>query len=61
MKYYDKNKELPYIQYLDINNLYLWKMLRKLPVINFEWVIDTSQFNEDFLKNYNIIKKVMKD
>ena len=61
MKYYDKNKELPYIQYWDINNLYVWTMLRKLPVINFEWVIDTSQFNEDFLKNYNIIKKVMKD
>ena len=61
MKYYDKNKELPYIQYWDINNLYVWTMLRKLPVINFEWVIDTSQFNEDLLKNYNIIKKVMKD
>ena len=61
MKDYDKNKELPYIQYWDINNLYVWTMLRKLPVINFEWVIDTSQFNEDFLKNYNIIKKVMKD
>ena len=61
MKDYDKNKELPYIQYWDINNLYVWTMLRKLPVINFEWVIGTSQFNEDFLKNYNIIKKVMKD
>ena len=61
MKDYDKNKELPYIQYWDINNLYVWTMLRKLPVINFEWVIDTSQFNENFLKNYNIIKKVMKD
>ena len=61
MKDYDKNKELTYIQYWDINNLYVWTMLRKLPVINFEWVIDTSQFNEDFLKNYNIIKKVMKD
>ena len=61
MKDYDKNKELPYIQYWDINNLYVWTMMRKLPVLNFEWVIDTSQFNEDFLKNYNIIKKVMKD
>ena len=61
MKDYDKNKELPYIQYWDTNNLYLWTMLQKLPVINFEWVIDTSQFNENFLKNYNIIKKVMKD
>ena len=22
MKYYDKNKELPYVKYLDVNNLY---------------------------------------
>ena len=28
-------------------------MLQKLPVNNFEWVKDTSQFNEDFIKNYN--------
>ena len=28
-------------------------MLEKLPVINFEWIEDTSQFNEDFIKNYN--------
>ena len=26
---------------------------KKLPVNNFEWITDTSQFNEDFLKNYN--------
>ena len=26
---------------------------RKLPVSNFEWTEDTSQFNEDFMKNYN--------
>ena len=25
----------------------------KLPVSNFEWIEDTSQFNEDFMKNYN--------
>ena len=28
-------------------------MLQKLPVNNFEWIEDTSQFNEDFIKNYN--------
>ena len=27
------------------------KMLQKLPVDNFEWIKDTSQFNEDFIKN----------
>ena len=28
-------------------------MLQKLPVNNFEWIKDTSQFNEDFIKDYN--------
>ena len=53
MKHYDKNKEWSYIQYWDVNNLYDWTMSQKLPVNNFEWIKDTSQFNEDFMKNYN--------
>ena len=28
-------------------------MSQKLPVSNFGWIKDTSQFNEDFIKNYN--------
>ena len=28
-------------------------MSQKFPVKNFEWIKDTSQFNEDFIKNYN--------
>ena len=28
-------------------------MSPKLPVNNFEWIKDTFQFNEDFIKNYN--------
>ena len=28
------------------------EMLQKLPVKNFEWIKDTSQFNEDFIKSY---------
>ena len=28
-------------------------LLQKLPVNNFEWIKDISQFNEDFIKNYN--------
>ena len=28
-------------------------MSQKLPVINFERIVDTSKFNEDFIKNYN--------
>ena len=28
-------------------------MSHKLPVNKFEWMEDTFQFNEDFIKNYN--------
>ena len=53
MKDYDKNKESLYLQYWDVNNLYVWAMSQNLPVNNIEWIKDTSQFNEDFIKNYN--------
>ena len=46
MKGSDVTKELPYIQYWDVNNLYGWAMSQKLPVY-------TSQFDEDFRKIYN--------
>ena len=38
---------------MHINNLYGWSMSQTLPVNNFDWIKDTSQFNEDFIKNYN--------
>ena len=38
LKDYDKNKELSYIQYWDVNSLYGSAMLQKLPIINFEWI-----------------------
>ena len=53
MKDYNKNKELPCLNYWDVSNLYAWEMLQKLPVNNSEWIIGTSQFNEKFTKNYS--------
>ena len=53
MKGYDKNKESSYLQYWNVKNLYSWAMSQKLPVNNFEWIKDTSQLNEDFIKKYN--------
>ena len=53
MKDYDKNKESSYIQYWDKNNLYGWEMSQELTANNFEWIKNTFQFNEDFIKNYN--------
>ena len=53
MKDYDKNKESLYLEYWDVNNLYGWAMSQKLSVNNFEWIEDSSQFNEYFIKKYN--------
>ena len=40
-------------KYCNVNNLYGWTMSAKLPVNKIEWIENTSQFKEDFLKNYN--------
>ena len=53
MRNYDENKELSNLQYWDVNSSYAWAMSQKLTVNNFQWIKDTSQFNEDFIKNYN--------
>ena len=53
---YDKSIESSCLNYLDVNNLYGLPMSQKLPVNNFEWIEDTSQFNEDVIKNYNFLK-----
>ena len=37
----------------DVNNLFGQVILQKLLVNNFEWIEVTSQFSEDFIKNYN--------
>ena len=50
--YYDKNQELSYLKYWDVNNLYGWAMSQKLSGKNFEKIKDTSQF-KDFINNYN--------
>ena len=52
-KKYDKNKELSYLKYWNVNNLGGREISQKLPVNNFEWIEDTSQFNENFKKIYN--------
>ena len=49
MKEYDKNKELSYLKYWDVNNLYGWAMLQELPVNNFESIKDTFQLNKEFI------------
>ena len=49
----DKSKESSYLKYRDANDLKEWTMLQRFPVNKFEWIEKTSQFNEDFINNYN--------
>ena len=37
----------------DIKSLSSLGMLQKLPVNDFEFIVDTSQFIEDFIKSYS--------
>ena len=55
IKNYDKNIESSYIEYLDANILYGWKMSQKLPVNGFKWIEQKklSKFNEEFIKNHD--------
>ena len=53
MKDYDKNKELLYLRYRDVNNLYGWVVSQKLPVNDFKWVENNYKFDEIFMKSYN--------
>ena len=53
MKNYDKNKESPFLKYLDANNLYGCPVTEKLPVDNFKWVKNTSKIDKEFIKNYD--------
>ena len=49
----DYDKESSYLKYWNVNNACAWTMSQKLPVNNFEWIEDTSQFNEYIIKSYD--------
>ena len=44
---------MSYLKYWNVNSLYGWTMPQNFPVYKFEWIEDTSQFDEDFIKKYN--------
>ena len=48
IKDYDK-KESSYSKHLDVIYLFGWAMSQELPVNDFYWVEDISEFNEDFI------------
>ena len=53
IKNYNENTASSCLVYLDANNLYGWSMCQNLSVNGFEWVEDLSQFNEDFINDYD--------
>ena len=55
MKNYNKNFESSITEYLGENNLYRWAVSQILLVNDFKWVKqeELSNFNEDFIKNYD--------
>ena len=53
MKKYYKNEESSYLKYWEVNNLYAWKMSKKLPVSGFEWIENISELDDIFIRNYN--------
>ena len=53
VKNYNNTKASSYLIYLDVNNLYGYGMIKKLPTGNFQWIEDISIFTEDYVKNYD--------
>ena len=50
---YDKNKEPSYLKYWGVNTLYNCTISQWLPVNDFKWVGNISEFDESFIKSYN--------
>ena len=49
MKDCDKDKELSYLRYWDVNNLYGWAMPQKIPAKDFKCVEDISEIDESLV------------
>ena len=48
-----KTKNYQILEYWHVNNLYGWAVSQNLPVKNFKWVEDISEFDKSFIKSYN--------
>ena len=53
MKYYNKDEEKSFLEYLDANNLYGWAMSEPLPADGSNRIKHLSKIDEDFIKNYD--------
>ena len=46
-----QNEELSYLKYWDVNNLHGWAMSQTLPITDYKWIEDISDFDEIFMKS----------
>ena len=53
MNDFHKNKELLYLKFWDVNNLYGWVMSPKLPINGFSRVADLCEFDKGFTKSHS--------
>ena len=49
IKDYDQNKDLLFLQYLDLNSLHAWAMCQKLPHNDFKFCKDLRYINQKFI------------
>ena len=59
MKDYDINKELSYIQYWDVNNIYVWEIPFNLMKISYETIMRKVMKNIFLKLIFSILKNYM--
>ena len=60
MKKYDPTKPSKYISYLDMNNLYGWKITGSLPYGGFEWLKNADNFGVNSTSENSLIGYILK-
>ena len=55
MSNYNSEEVSKFLQYLDMNNLYGWAMVQKLPTHGFRWFKQVEKFTPEFINN--LVKK----
>ena len=59
MKDYDTTKPSKYISYLDMNNLYGWKMSDYLPYGGFKWLKNVDRFDVNSINKNNLVGYIL--
>ena len=60
MNDYDPKKQLKFISYLDMNNLYGWAMSEHLPYKEFNWLKNIDEFDVMSISKKSLIESLLK-